>query len=100
DGVLSEINILQRMFENISQRFHQFSPWQMNAGEKASCGGIVPVRVSKIPNTRTTGRKGSARISRKRKSSSLCKKKGRGETAPTFLIIAYQPVPVHPWSKV
>ena len=27
-------------------------------------------------------------------------KKGRGETAPTFLIIAYQPVPVHPWSKV
>jgi len=27
-------------------------------------------------------------------------KKGRGETAPTFLIIAYPPVPVHPWSKV
>jgi hypothetical protein len=27
-------------------------------------------------------------------------KKGRGETAPTFLIIAFSPVPVHPWSKV
>jgi hypothetical protein len=27
-------------------------------------------------------------------------KKGRGETAPTFLIITSQtPVPVHPWSK-
>jgi hypothetical protein len=26
-------------------------------------------------------------------------KKGRGETAPTFLIIAFSPVPVHPWSK-
>ncbi|MGK6314153.1 hypothetical protein [Neorhizobium sp. DT-125] len=27
-------------------------------------------------------------------------KKGRSEIAPTFLIIAYPPVPVHPWSKV
>jgi len=26
-------------------------------------------------------------------------KKGRGETAPTFLIIAYLLVPVHPWTK-
>jgi hypothetical protein len=26
-------------------------------------------------------------------------KKGRGETAPTFLI-RYSPLPVHPWSKV
>jgi len=26
-------------------------------------------------------------------------KKGRGETAPTFLIITCSPVPVHPWSK-
>jgi hypothetical protein len=26
-------------------------------------------------------------------------KKGRGENAPTFLIIAFLPVPVHPWSK-
>jgi len=26
-------------------------------------------------------------------------KKGRGETAPTFLTVAYLLVPVHPWSK-
>jgi len=26
-------------------------------------------------------------------------KKGRGEIAPTFLIIVLSPVPVHPWSK-
>ncbi|MGQ3214337.1 MAG: hypothetical protein ACT6U0_17275 [Shinella sp.] len=26
-------------------------------------------------------------------------KKGRGETAPTFLIITFSPVPVHPWSR-
>ena len=25
-------------------------------------------------------------------------KKGRGENAPTFLIITFSPVPVHPWS--
>ena len=25
--------------------------------------------------------------------------KARGEIAPTFLIIALTPVPVHPWSK-
>jgi hypothetical protein len=26
-------------------------------------------------------------------------KKGRGEIAPTFLIVASLPMPVHPWSK-
>ncbi|MBE1508465.1 hypothetical protein [Rhizobium viscosum] len=33
------------------------------------------------------------------KSSLSSNKKGRGETAPTFLTIANSPVPVHPWSK-
>jgi len=31
--------------------------------------------------------------------SGLANKKGRGETAPTFLTSLLIPVPVHPWSK-
>jgi len=34
-----------------------------------------------------------------RQQRSAGNKKGRGENAPTFLIITYSPVPVHPWSR-
>lgn len=34
------------------------------------------------------------------KVSHAVNKKARGEIAPSFLIIALTPVPVHPWSKV